>query len=205
MIIKWFGLNAVQIKSHNRIVAVDPFSDKTGLKAPTIKADILLLTNRSPEIDPKKVQSRKGGKLFTIDGPGEYEIKEVMIKGIPSLNTTIYTIYSENISVGHLDGFSQKELTNQQLEELNKVDILLLPVGNKNILSGEEAADLAQQIEPKVIIPIYFQLKGLKKKLESPEKFLKNEGVEKIEPQPELKISKSSLPKEETEVVILKP
>ncbi len=205
MIIKWFGQNCIQIKSRDRIVVIDPFSEKIGLKMPALKADILAVTKESSEIDRKKVRSRKGNTLFTIDGPGEYEAKEVMVKGIQAKKTTIYTIYSENISVAHLGNLTEKELNDQQLDELNKVDILLIPVGGKNSLKGEEAVDLSQQIEPKIVIPIFYQLKGLKKRLDSVKGFLKIEGAEKIEPERELNISRAKLPKEETEIKVLKP
>ena len=206
MLIKWLGLTGIQIKSKNRIIVIDPPSEKTGLKTADLKADILAISQQSPEIDSRKVKSRKEGELFTIKEPGEYEIKEVIARGVKTKGgVTIYTFYLENISVAHLGALSQKELTDHQLEELNKVDILLLPVGGKSSLNSEEAIDLSQQIEPKLIIPINYQTKGLKKKLDSIDPFLKSEGAEKIEPQAELNISQAKLPKEEVEVVLLKP
>jgi L-ascorbate metabolism protein UlaG (beta-lactamase superfamily) len=206
MIIKWLGLTGIQIKSKNRIIVIDPPSEKTGLKTAPLKADILAISQQSPEIDIGKIKSRKEGQLFTIKDPGEYEIKEVIVRGIETKGkVTIYTFYLENVSVAHLGAFSQKELADHQLEELNKVDILLLPIGGQGGLDSERAIDLSQQIEPKLVIPINYQIKGLKKKLDSADSFLKSEGAEKIEPQSELNISQAKLPQEESGVALLKP
>ncbi len=206
MIIKWFGQTAIQIKSENKIIVVDPLNKKSGLTPTNLRADIQILTSKSKNIDPKTVSSRKEGELFTIDAPGEYEIGGVMVKGIELKNkVTAYTIYQEDISIAHLGTINQKELNEKQLEELNNVDILFIPVGNKDSINGEVAVDVNQQIEPRIVIPIYYSVKGLKDKLDGLDKFLKNEGVKNIEPQEELDITSSKLPgEEETKVIVLK-
>lgn len=206
MIIKWFGLSCVQIKSENKIVVIDPFSDKSGLKMPSLRADIIAVTNDDAKENLSQVKERKKSELFTIDGAGEYEIKQVLIKGIYTKNDRlIYNIYSEGISFAHLGLIKQKELTNQQLEDLNNVDILAVPVGNKNAIDYQEAVDIIQQIEPRMVIPIYYKTKGLKKDLDQIEKFLKEEGIKDLSPEKELKISKGKLPSEKTEIVQLQP
>jgi len=206
MIIKWFGLNCIQIKSKNRIVIIDPFSKETGLKLPDLKSDITLVTKESDQVDPDKVKKRKEGEILKITAPGEYETKNIIVKGIDvGKGVTIYAIYLENIAIAHLGNLSKKELTTDQLEQLNNVDILMIPVGNKDNLNGEQAVDLAQQIEPRIVIPIYYQTPGLKVDIKDAKTFIKNEGAEKTEPQSEIKISKASLPQEKTEIIILKP
>jgi L-ascorbate metabolism protein UlaG (beta-lactamase superfamily) len=207
MIIKWFGQTAIQIKSENKIIVIDPLSKKSGLAQPKLRADILAISNQSDQIDPKAVKSRKKRKLFKIDGPGEYEVGGVMIKGIGlKKNVIAYTIYQEDISIAHLGNINQKELSEKQLEEFNNVDILLIPVGNKNSINGETAVDISQQIEPRIVIPIYFSIKGLKKKLDSLDKFLKYEGAKNIKPIEELDIIETKLPSdEETKVIVLNP
>ncbi len=206
MIIKWFGLNCIQIKSQNRIVVIDPFSDKSGLKMPSLRADIVAATNEDAKENLNQVKKRKKSELFVIDGAGEYEVKQVLVKGIYTKNDQlIYNIYSEGISFAHLGPIKQKELTNQQLEDLNNVDILAVPVGNKDAIDYQKAVDIIQQIEPRMVIPIYYQTKGLNKDLDKIDKFLKEEGIKDLTPEEELKISKGKLPSEKTEIVQLKP
>jgi L-ascorbate metabolism protein UlaG (beta-lactamase superfamily) len=207
MIIRWFGQTAIQIKSKNKITVIDPLSSKSGLTPPKLRADIVAISSRNnDQIDKNTVKPRKESNLFTIDAPGEYEIGGVMIKGIGFKNKiTAYTVYQEDISVAHLGTINQKDLTEKQVEELNNVDILFIPVGNKNSIGSDAAANISQQIEPKIVVPIYYSIKGLKLKLDPIEKFLKNEGVKNAEPQEELDISSSKLPgAEETEIVVLK-
>lgn len=206
MIIKWFGQSAIQVKSENKIIVIDPLSKKTGLSQPNLRADILVITKQSDQIESRSVKARKKGEVFKIDAPGEYEVSGVMIKGIKLKNKiTGYTIYQEDISIAHLGTINQKELTEKQLEELNNVDILFIPVGNKDSINGEQAVDLSQQIEPKIVIPIYYSVKGLKEELDPLDNFLKFEGAKNVEPVEELDISQNKLPsQEETEIVILK-
>lgn len=207
MIIKWFGQTTVQIKSKNRIVVIDPASEKTGLKIPQLRADVLAVSQKTDLIDKDKVQARKKRTLFLIDGPGEYEVKGIMVKGIEAKNgLTIYSLYLENISLAHLATIGQQELTKDQLEELNNVDILFVPIGNQGAINSEQAIDISGQIEPKILIPFYYQIEGLKTKLHPIDSFLKNEGLKNIEPKTELDISSSKLAAgEETQIVILKP
>jgi L-ascorbate metabolism protein UlaG (beta-lactamase superfamily) len=207
MIIKWFGQTAIQIKSKNRIVVVDPFSSKTGLDMPNLRADILAVTKKSDLIDRSKVKNRKKADLFTIDYPGEYEVNGVMVTGVKAKNNlTIYNFFSENISVAHLGTINQKELSEKQVDQLGKVDILFLPVGNKDGTDSEQAIEIAQQLEPRIIVPFYYQIAGLKNKLDPVDKFLKDEGVKDIEPEEEINISYSQLPsEEETKIITLKP
>jgi len=206
MIIKWFGLNCIQIKSKNRIIIIDPFSKKTGLKMPALKSDITLVTKESDQVDTTKIKKRKDGKILEITAPGEYETKSIIVKGIDvGKGITIYAIYLENIAIAHLGNLTKKELSTEQLEQLNNVDVLIIPIGGKDSINDEQAIDLAQQIEPRIIIPIYYHTPGLKENLKNAKTFIKNEGAEKVEPQSEIKISKASLPQEETDIIILKP
>jgi len=122
---------------------------------------------------------------FVIDGPGEYEIKNIFIQGIPSSGDPIYTIDAEDMRLCYLGDFSQKELVPEQLDKMGDIDILLVSAGVGKIVS---------QIEPRVVIPMG----------EGINKFLKEMGRKAISPQPKLLIKKKDLPKEETKIVVLK-
>ena len=92
---------------------------------------------------------------------------------------------------------------NKQLEKLEGIDVLLIPVGGKFTLDAKKAVEVISQIEPRIVIPMHYKTKDLKTDgLEGVDKFIKELG---IEPRYEekLKISKKELPSENTELIIL--
>ncbi|OGZ75426.1 MAG: hypothetical protein A3I87_03225, partial [Candidatus Staskawiczbacteria bacterium RIFCSPLOWO2_02_FULL_39_8] len=194
-------------------VVIDPFDEKIGLKVPNFEADILLITHH--HYDHDNVRAVKGSP-FVIDGPGEYEIKGVFVQGIFSFHdgaegkergmNTIYMIESEGIRLCHLGDLGQKELTDEQLEKIGIVDVLMIPVGGEFTIDSSQAQKIIGQVEPKMVIPMHYELPKLKVKLDDVGKFLKAMGKNAVEPQDKLTVKTSTLPKEgEMEIVVLKP
>jgi L-ascorbate metabolism protein UlaG (beta-lactamase superfamily) len=210
MQITWKGQSCFQIittgnKNNQALIAIDPFLEETGLRFPKLEADILLITNKT-NTNPKAVS----GNPFLIENPGEYEIKEVFIQGISAgEKNTIYTIEAEGIHLCHLGNLNQKELTAEQLEKIGDTDILMIPIGGVYTISVKEATEIMSQIEPKIIIPMNYQIPKLNPpaggKLDTLDKFLKALGIKHIEPLNKLSIKKRDFSEEEVKIVILKP
>jgi len=225
MQIIWRGQSCFQIitnynKNEQVFIVVDPFSEKIGLKVPKMEADILLVTHNHPDHNNIKAVSSRNGQQspFLVSGPGEYEIKEIYIQGIFSWHddkngkergeNTIYTIEAEDLKLCHLGDLGQKELTEEQLEKIGEVDILMIPIGGTYTISTKEALKIMSQIEPKITIPMHYHLPKLISsggRLDDLDKFLKMLGIKKIEPQPKLTIKKKDLSGDEAKIVVLKP
>jgi hypothetical protein len=217
MDIFWHGQFCFEIKTpsasakEKRTIVVDPVSKESGLKAFSGEADVLLLT--CLEQKDNGISQIKGNP-FVIEGPGEYEIKNIHIKGLAGFSEkadkkepekiTIYKVETDGITFCHLGGFGQQELSPEQLEAINEVDILMLPIGGGRTIDGAAAQKIINQVEPKIVIPMYFHLPQLKEKIEPIDGFLKTIGREKIEPEPNFKARKDKLPLE-TKIVVLKP
>jgi L-ascorbate metabolism protein UlaG (beta-lactamase superfamily) len=217
MQIFWKGHSCFQIlanvsKGNQVKIVIDPFSEKIGLKLPKLEADVLLISHSHYDHNNKKGVL---GNPFLIEGPGEYEVKGVYIEGIPSFHdqkegeergrNTIYTIEAEGIKICHLGDFGQKKLTDEQLERMGEIDVLMIPIGGVYTISAKEAIEILVQVEPKITIPMHYSLPKLKIKLDGLEKFLKLLGIKKIEPMPKLSIKKRELSPEEAKIVVLKP
>ncbi|MCX6739891.1 MAG: MBL fold metallo-hydrolase [Candidatus Parcubacteria bacterium] len=204
MTIFWHGQGAFKIVEKDVVVAIDPH-DKTGLKMPKFQAQILLITDTKDQyINAEGLR----GDSFMIDGAGEYEVKNVFVYGIPAEKKdnekiTIYLIEMEGIKIAHLGMTTQDTLTDKQLEILEGVDILLVPVGGGDSLKAASAVKIISQIQPRVVIPMYYKLPGLNQKLDSLDVFLKEYGAAQPETVDKYKISKKDLPQEETRVVVL--
>ena len=128
-------------------------------------------------IRPTETKIESDSEPITISGPGEYEVKGVLIAGFKGDDkNTIYTYDLDGIKVAYLGEVKQK-LTEKQLDWLDGVDVLLV---------SADGADLVKQIGPSWAVSSE-PIKGL-------------EGAPRREKK--LTVNKLSLP-EETELVIL--
>jgi len=230
MNIIWHGQSLFKIitipKKNSQIkIVIDPFDEATGLKVPSLEADILLITHG--HYDHNNLKAVKG-QPFLVTGPGEYEIKEVFIQGISSFHdnsqgkttptlrppwlppgprgeNTIYIIETEEMRLCHLGDLGQKELNPEQLEKMGEIDVLMIPVGGISTISAKEAVKIMSQIEPKITIPMHYQIPKLKIKLNSLDNFLKTMGIKSLEPIPKLSIKKKDLSEGEAKIILLKP
>lgn len=209
MIIQWLGQSFFKVETKNQIIALDPFSeDAAGLKPSRFKADLLLISHPHSDHNNK---SAILGEPFVLEGPGEIEKEGIFIEGILSYHdnrsgrdrglNTIYKIKTEDLTLCHLGDLGEKILKEETLEKLSDIDILLIPIGGNYTIDAEEAIAIINQIEPKIIIPMHYQLKGSKIKLETLEKFLKAFG-KKPEELDKLVIRKTQLP-QETKLIVL--
>lgn len=215
--IYWAGQSCFQISLSNSKdvsaeVVIDPFSE-IGLKLPKLSADILMITHGHQ--DHNNVEAINGSP-FLIQGPGEYEIKEVFVQGIPSFHddkegkergsNTIYVFESESMRFCHLGDLGQDQLSEEQLEKIGTIDILMIPVGGVYTITANVAQKIISQIEPKMVIPMHYKLPGLKVELDEVSKFLKIMGKNAIEPIDKLTVKPATLPKEGAmEIVVMKP
>jgi L-ascorbate metabolism protein UlaG (beta-lactamase superfamily) len=217
MTIFWHGQSCFQIissqgKNNHVNIVIDPYSEDIGLKVPKLEADILLVSHGHHDHNNVKAV---GGNPFLVSGPGEYEIKEVFIQGIPAFHdsslgkergtNTIYTIETEELKLCHLGDLGQKELTSEQIDKIGQVDILMIPIGGVYTISAKEAVKIMSQIEPNIIIPMHYQLPKLKLKLDGLDKFLKTMGMKKLDSLLKLFIKKKDILPEEAKIIVLQP
>jgi L-ascorbate metabolism protein UlaG (beta-lactamase superfamily) len=213
MDITYLGHSCFEIKGKNTTIVTDPYDAYIGFKMPKISADIVTVSH-----DHKDHNFIEGvsGSPFVIRGPGEYEVAGVDILGVPTFHddaegtkrgrNTAYHITLDGVGVVHLGDLGHK-LTPEQVDELNGVDILLLPVGGFYTIGAKLAAEVIGQLEPTVVIPMHFRSKKHDPKLfgelEELDIFLKEMGAENVGKQPKYKLKKKSELPEETTIVIL--
>lgn len=212
MIITWQGHSCFKIQdkigTDGITLVTDPFDKTLGLKTPNFEADIVTVSH--DHADHSHFDGLRG-KPFIIRSAGEYDIKGILVEGVSSFHDSaegrerglniIYRIEVDGISVVHLGDLGQK-LENKQLERLGGTDVLLVPVGGKYTLDAAAAVEVIAQIEPRIVIPMHYQLPGLKFALDPVDKFIKELGLEPHHEE-KLKISKKELPSEDMELVIL--
>ena len=87
MVIHYLGHSSFRIKGQATSVVTDPFDPKsTGLAFPKVSADVLTVSHQ--HADHNYIEKVEGNP-FIVEGPGEYEIKEVRVIGYPTFHDSI--------------------------------------------------------------------------------------------------------------------
>ncbi len=185
-------------------IVLDPYDNSTGLRmTKTLNADVVF---SSEEGDVHGNLSVIQGTPFRIETPGEYEIKGVIFDSRRSSKKgkrqMILRVYAEGMTIGFLGGLS-RALTDEELELLEGVNILILPAGGGEVMTPKIAAEVLRAVEPRVVIPVMVAEKGLKAKLESVSAFKKELGSIRTEEANKFKITKSKLPQDDVLLVQL--
>ena len=207
MEITWYGLSCFRLseRKHATIVT-DPYNGKLGLPQLKLKSDVVTISH---DAQGHNYATAVTGKTHSLTGPGEYEIGNVFITSIVTDNSeevkrnVVFMFDFDGVTVAHLGDMSAVP-KQTQIEALEQVNILLVPVGGGNSLNAAQASELVSMLEPNIVIPMHYKLPGLKLDLEGVDRFLKEMGVTEPTEETTLKISKGNLP-EETETVILIP
>lgn len=211
MEITWYGQTCFRLNERGRATVVtDPYPPDVGLTFARARADVVTVSYDDPGC---RYTSGVRGPFKLFDGPGEYEVGGVFITGIATFAdgkrgasrglNTVFTFDFGGLTVGHLGRLGHVP-TQSQVENLGTVDILLVPVGGGGSLSPARASEVISLFEPSLVIPMYYKVPGLEVNLGSLGRFLKEMGLEKVDSQEVLKVSRADL-SEETQVVVLEP
>jgi L-ascorbate metabolism protein UlaG (beta-lactamase superfamily) len=204
MNITWYGLNCFKIQGKDISLITDPFGKEIGLKSSFGAADIITIGLNSQNYNNSEVIK---DEPFVIDGPGEYEIKKVVVRGIESNDANvIYKIILDDVKICHLGALSQKSLEAEQLNHIGDVDILFVPVGGQMVIDSKDAENIINQIEPRIVIPMHYKIDGMKgeaEKLADIHSFCQNHGIDPKETVSKFSIKEKDLPQEETQFVVM--
>ena len=200
MDITWLGHSCFRIRGSQATVITDPYPPSLGYSLGKPTAHIVTVSHQHP--NHSYVQG-VSGEPRQITGPGEYEISGVLVIGMATFHdavggrkqgrNTVYLMEIDEVSVCHLGDLGHV-LTAAQVEEIDNVDVLLLPVGGVSTINAPMAAEVVRRLEPKVVVPMHYKTQAINRELESVGRFLKEIGVKQIDPQPKLSFTKSSLP-----------
>ena len=200
MDINWLGHSCFRLRGKQAAIITDPFPPDLGYTLGKPTADIVTISHQHHSHSYDKGID---GEPKIINGPGEYEIKGVLIIGIATFHdanggkekgkNTVYLIEIDGITVCHLGDLGHV-LTTEQVEEIDDVDVLLLPVGGGATINASTAAEVLRQIEPRVVIPMHYKTPVLKRELGPVDSFLKEMGIERPASQPKLSLNPSNLP-----------
>lgn len=214
MKIKWYGHAAFLITSDQGVkIITDPYESGAyggQLSYGKIKdqADIVLTSH--DHADHNDTKSLLGSPQI-IQGSGSKTVKGISFKGIPTYHdpsngsergaNIIFTFSVDGIQVCHLGDLGHI-LSEKELAEIGPVDLLLIPVGGYYTIDAKEATRVAEQIKPKVLIPMHFKTGKCGFPIAPVEDFLKGKTRLRQPKASEVAFDKATLP-QQMEIAVL--
>ena len=214
MNIKWYGHAAFKITTASGTkIIIDPY--QSGFSGGALsysriadEADIVITSHdHGDHNNVKDIQ----GKYDHIKAEGNYEIRNVKIKLIPTFhdssrgkergNNLISVIAADGLTLVHLGDLGH-DPGQEILRMIGAVDILLLPVGGFYTIDAGAATKIMNDINPKVTIPMHYRTKKCSFPITTVQEFTKGKNNARTLQESELEITKESLPKE-TEILVL--
>src|SRR5512143_3969653 len=169
MEITWYGRTCVRLRGKDAVVVADPYQGIVGPTGRGITGDIVTFSHPDDEPLPKAKgpRSRDGRTVipsslesaFVLDGPGEYEVRHVLLTGVRTYRDeqkgdvrgkqTSFVVELDGLHTIHLGDIGHL-LTEEKLGDIGSVDIACVPVGGA--LSATKAAELVAQLDPKIVV-----------------------------------------------------
>lgn len=208
MIITYYGGEFFKLQVGDTIIGYNPIGKDSKLKSSKFGADIGLVSVNHPDFNGEDSLVYGEKKPFIVHGPGEYEVKDIFIKGFATETTyggkkminTVYSVQFENINLCFLGALgSAGALSSELKEKLGTAEILFVPIGGKEVLEPTDAYNkVVVALEPNVVIPMHYD--GPKSKELAT--FLKEGGNGSTE-QDKLTIKKKEVVEKEGEITVL--
>jgi len=213
MNIKWLGHAAFLITSDEQIkIITDPYQSSGGIKYSPITEEANYVVISHQHTDHNYTDDIIGNPII-IQGIGLHKEEHFTFKGIGSFHddkngslrgkNTIFCFNVDDINICHLGDLGHL-LSQDKIEEIGKVDILLIPVGGTYTINASQATELYKNIKPKIIIPMHFKTKKVDLPITDVKPFISGkENVKELDSS-EIEIRKEELPRD-TEIIVLKP
>lgn len=217
MEISWYGGTCVRLRGREATVVADAYTAVVGPTGRGITGDIATFSHPddTPPAKAKGRRTRDGQTVvpssldpaFVLDGPGEYEVRGVLLTGVRTYRDdergakrgkgTAFVVELDGMHTIHLGDIGHL-LSEEKLGDIGAVDIACVPVGGA--LSATKAAELIAQLDPKIVVamPVCEREADC---AEAIAKFFHEMGGEPT-PQAKLSVSISTLPDEVTAIVL---
>jgi L-ascorbate metabolism protein UlaG (beta-lactamase superfamily) len=219
MELTWYGRTCVRMRGRDAVVVSDPYQSVVGPTGRGITGDIVTFSHPDdaplPRSRAKGKRSRDGQTMlptslesaFVLDGPGEYEVKHVLLTGVRTYRDdargadrgrqTAFVVELDGLHTIHL-GEVGHLLTEEKLGDIGSVEIACVPIGGA--LTPTRTAELVAQLDPKVVVVMPLREDDADCR-EAVDRFFVEMGSDAAA-QPKLSVTISSLPSETTAVLL---
>jgi L-ascorbate metabolism protein UlaG (beta-lactamase superfamily) len=169
MEITFYGQTCVRFRGRDAVVVADAYQSVVGPTGRGITADIATYSHPddAPLAKAKGRRTRDGRTVvpssleeaFSLDGPGEYEVKDVLLTGVRTHRDgqngaekgagTAFVVELDGLHTIHLGDIGAL-LNEEELGDIGSVDIACVPVGG--LLNATKTAELIAQLDPKLVV-----------------------------------------------------
>jgi L-ascorbate metabolism protein UlaG (beta-lactamase superfamily) len=160
--LQWFG-HAYFLISDKIKIAIDPFQDLEGYPNPQVSADVVLVTHE--HFDHNKTEAVSGHPQI-VRGFGQKSVKGIEFTGAKTYHdeskgsqrgeNTVFVFELDGIRFAH-GGDLGHLLSDQQVKEIGRVDVLMIPVGGYYTIDAQRAWTNVEKIKPKIVIPMHYK------------------------------------------------
>jgi L-ascorbate metabolism protein UlaG (beta-lactamase superfamily) len=213
----WYGRTCIRLRGKDAVVVADPYQAVVGPTGRGITGEIVTYSHPDDKPLPKAkgVRSRDGSTLlpssledaFVLDGPGEYEVRDVLLTGVRTYRDdakgaergkqVAFLVELDGLHTIHLGEIGHL-LTEEKLADIGPVDIACVPIGGS--LSPTKAAELVAQLDPRIVVAMPLDDDSAETR-DALAKFFHEMGGDPT-PQPKLSVTPSALPLEPTAVLL---
>ncbi|KGG80976.1 beta-lactamase [Caloranaerobacter azorensis H53214] len=211
MKVKYLGHACFKITTNKGIrIMTDPFDETVGYEIPRDEVDIV--TTSHDHFDHNYIKGPTGD-FEVVNKVGNFYVKDVPITGIATYHdkhqgsergsNVVYIFTIGDLRVCHLGDLGHIP-DSKQIEAIGKIGVLMIPVGGVYTIDADEAKEVVDLINPKIVIPMHYKTEDLKFELGSLDKFTKYfSNVEKVNSQ-EIEINKDVISNAEKKVIVLR-
>ncbi len=215
MKIQWLGHAAFLIVTEDgtRIIT-DPYESGSyngalGYDPIQMAADVVTVSHEQHE-DHNYTRAVQGDPII-ITGLARKTIGGIEIRRVHAFHDNsqgkergdnyISIIKADGLSICHMGDLGHL-LDRDQINDIGRPDVLLIPIGGIYTIGPEEAAETINQLDPRIVIPMHYKTSKCGFPLATVEEFL--EGKERVKQSADstLEIQSDSVP-QATEIVVL--
>lgn len=204
MVIQYYGKGYIKVALGDQVISINPTGKDSDVKGPRFGASIVLSSLNHSNYNGVELAVFGDREPVVVNGPGEYEIEGVFIKGFPTTAkggkiNTVFSITFDDINICHLGAPESADISAETKGALGEIDILFVPTYNEETLDAGAAYKLSTVLDPKITIPLFYG----NEKNDTLKKFLKESG-ESAETLDKFVVKRKDLEGKEGEVVIVK-
>lgn len=164
MKIRWYGHSCFLITTDSGLrILTDPFDETVGYSLPGAIVDIVTVSHEHFDHNAVELLS---GNFDIVRGPGDHNVRGLTIHGLATYHddvygakrgdNTIYTFEADGLRITHLGDLGHT-LSASQIMALRPINVLMIPVGGFYTIDAEQAKEVAQTLNPDVIIPMHYK------------------------------------------------
>ena len=208
MNIRWLGHSCFLFTNQDGVKLVtDPFNERVGLPLPNVEADVVTVSHHHHDHDYVQAIS---GNPQVVDSEGLHKISDLNIKGTLTYhdqeqgakrgNNMLFAFSMDGVRAAHLGDLGHI-LTSEQLADIGPIDVLCIPIGGFYTIDAQQSSEVIRQLNPKIILPMHYKLDdSITLPIAGLNSFLGY--FPQVERRKDLDITKDSLPREQTVIVL---